>query len=96
MATNDKYDRQVRLWGQNGQKALTSAKILLLGVDPAGTEACKNLVLPCVGNLTVVSDRKVQDRDLGNNFYVSKNDIGNSMAQAVLSHLLEMNPDVKG
>lgn len=30
MATNDKYDRQLRLWGANGQRALMNAHILLI------------------------------------------------------------------
>lgn len=43
-----KYDRQLRLWAENGQDALEKAHILLLnsGSGTVGVETLKNLVLP--------------------------------------------------
>lgn len=43
-----KYDRQLRLWGGQGQQALEDAHILLLnsGSGTVGVETLKNLVLP--------------------------------------------------
>lgn len=46
MATDNKYDRQLRLWGPSGQKALMEADILLVNAGATGTETLKNLVLP--------------------------------------------------
>lgn len=46
MATDNKYDRQLRLWGSSGQKALMEANILLVNAGATGTETLKNLVLP--------------------------------------------------
>ncbi|CAN0418964.1 unnamed protein product, partial [Ectocarpus sp. 13 AM-2016] len=46
MATDNKYDRQLRLWGGSGQKALMEANILLVNAGATGTETLKNLVLP--------------------------------------------------
>lgn len=46
MATDNKYDRQLRLWGGSGQKALMEANILLVNASATGTETLKNLVLP--------------------------------------------------
>jgi len=46
MATDNKYDRQLRLWGGAGQKALMEANILLVNASATGTETLKNLVLP--------------------------------------------------
>ncbi len=43
---SDKYDRQLRLWGERGQRLLESAKVVLLGASAVGTETLKNLVLP--------------------------------------------------
>ncbi|CAN0330771.1 unnamed protein product, partial [Laminaria digitata] len=46
MATDNKYDRQLRLWGSGGQKALMEANVLLVNAGATGTETLKNLVLP--------------------------------------------------
>jgi amyloid beta precursor protein binding protein 1 len=56
MATTDKYDRQLRLWGSSGQRALGSTMVVLLGSSACGTETLKNLVLPGVGSFLVVDD----------------------------------------
>ena len=52
--STDKYDRQLRLWGANGQRALMGAKILLVNAGPTGTETLKNLVLPGLGAFTLL------------------------------------------
>ncbi len=60
------------------------SKICLLGSGPSGTETLKNLILPGVGFFTVVDDSKVESRDLGNNFFVTENDIGRSKSEVNL------------
>lgn len=59
MATTDKYDRQLRLWGASGQRALGSTMVVLVGSSACGTETLKNLVLPGVGSFLVVDDGEV-------------------------------------
>ena len=60
MATNDKYDRQLRLWGSHGQRKLGQGKCIMLGTSSAGSETLKNLVLPGFGNITIVDDKLVE------------------------------------
>ena len=43
MATSDKYDRQLRLWGASGQRALGETTIVLINATASGTETLKNL-----------------------------------------------------
>ena len=81
MATSDKYDRQLRLWGANGQKALMEANILLIGASSVGTETLKNLVLPGVGAFTVIDDFTVDHHDLGCNFFVDEQSLGRPRAE---------------
>lgn len=76
MATQDKYDRQLRLWGAHGQQLLSNSSVLLLGSGPSGTETLKNLVLPGIKKFTIVDGERVTDRDLGNNFFVLSDSIG--------------------
>lgn len=74
----------------------------MLGTSSAGTETLKNLVLPGVGSedagghFTIVDNKKVVDRDLGNDFFVTVDDLGKCKAAVVTELMVEMNPDVKG
>ena len=76
MATTDKYDRQLRLWGGLGQRKIGTAKCIMLGTSSAGTETLKNLVLPGFGNITIVDDKRVEQSDLGNDFFVTEESVG--------------------
>ncbi|XP_028406332.1 NEDD8-activating enzyme E1 regulatory subunit-like [Dendronephthya gigantea] len=91
-----KYDRQLRLWGDHGQKKLETAKVCLINATALGTEILKNLVLPGVGSFSVVDKHKICDKDIGNNFFLSNKYVGKSRAQCAVELLQELNPDVSG
>lgn len=99
-ATNDKYDRQLRLWGANGQRALAECSALLINSvgtgSAAGSETLKNLVLPGLGAFTIMDGFLVTQQDLGCNFFTSEESLGRPRAEVVTELLCEMNPDVKG
>ncbi|GMJ13408.1 AUXIN RESISTANT 1 [Hibiscus trionum] len=90
-----KYDRQLRIWGEQGQAALEKASICLLNCGPTGSETLKNLVLGGVGSITIVDGSKVEFGDLGNNFMVDDSSLGQSKAKCVCSFLQELNDAVK-
>ena len=46
---SEKYDRQIRLWGEEGQNLIEQSSIVVLNATSAATETLKNLILP--GNL---------------------------------------------
>ncbi|KAG8345410.1 putative ThiF family [Trypanosoma vivax] len=93
-----KYDRQLRLWGDDGQAALQASHIVVLGVTATATEILKNMILPGVGFFTVVDDARVDAGSLGNNFFVSMDDhIENRpIAQALVQHLSRLNEQSHG
>ncbi|KAG1368339.1 NEDD8-activating enzyme E1 regulatory subunit AXR1 [Cocos nucifera] len=90
-----KYDRQLRIWGEQGQAALEKVSICLLNCGPTGSEALKNLVLGGIGSITVVDGSKVEAYDLGNNFMLDEESLGQSKAKCVCSFLKELNDAVK-
>lgn len=90
-----KYDRQLRIWGEQGQAALEKASICLLNCGPTGSETLKNLVLGGIGSITIVDGSKVEIGDLGNNFMVDESNVGVSKAKCVCSFLQELNDAVK-
>jgi len=72
------------------------AKVCVIGSSPCASETLKNLVLPGIGQFTVVDDAVVEEADFGNNFFLEQGDLGKSRAEAVSRLLQEMNPDVRG
>lgn len=91
-----KYDRQLRIWGAHGQKALETFRICVFGSGCTATEALKNLVLGGIAGFTVVDDAVVDASDLGNNYLLGSQDIGRHRASAVTQLLLELNENVAG
>lgn len=66
MATDNKYDRQLRLWGANGQKKLSESCAVLINATAVGTETLKNLVLPGIGSFHIIDDHQISNRSDGN------------------------------
>ncbi|KAE8608368.1 hypothetical protein XENTR_v10011485 [Xenopus tropicalis] len=91
-----KYDRQLRLWGDHGQEALESAHVCLINATATGTEILKNLVLPGIGSFTIVDGNVVTGEDVGNNFFLTRESIGKNRAQTSMELLQELNDDVTG
>ncbi|EJT99632.1 hypothetical protein DACRYDRAFT_17288 [Dacryopinax primogenitus] len=91
-----RYDRQLRLWASSGQAALESARILVISGGATSTSTLKNLVLPGIGEFTILDHLPVTYADAGNNFFLHVNGIGKSRAEEAVSHLAELNDSVKG
>lgn len=89
-----RYDRQLRLWGDDGQLALESANVCLINATPVGTEILKNLALPGIGKITIIDDNTVTSRDLGENFFLSKDSIGVNRGVATANLISELNETV--
>uniref|UniRef100_A0A7S3K4B3 NEDD8-activating enzyme E1 regulatory subunit n=1 Tax=Aureoumbra lagunensis TaxID=44058 RepID=A0A7S3K4B3_9STRA len=96
MATNNKYDRQLRLWGAEGQANLANAHVALIGASATGSELLKNVVLPGIGKFTIYDNKKISQVDVENNFFVRKDDLVKDRAQIVCELVSCLNPEVKG
>eukprot|EP01114_Cavostelium_apophysatum_P008684 TRINITY_DN2138_c0_g1_i2.p1 TRINITY_DN2138_c0_g1~~TRINITY_DN2138_c0_g1_i2.p1 ORF type:complete len:556 (-),score=166.03 TRINITY_DN2138_c0_g1_i2:41-1624(-) len=90
-----KYDRQLRLWGEEGQAYLEDARLCLINATATGTETLKNLVLPGIGSFTIVDGNKVHESDF-NNFFIVEGSIGKSRAAVAKEALNELNDLVQG
>lgn len=96
VSKQEKYDRQLRLWANNGQSSLESASILVIEPTITTLELLKNLVLPGIGHFTIVGvDKDIDEDDLSNNFYLSDDDIGKSKIDIMAANLRELNTDVE-
>lgn len=90
------YDRQLRLWGDHGQRALETGRVCLIGANALGTEILKALVLPGLGSFTIIDDQLVTLADCGSNFFVQPSMIDQSRAHVTCELLTQLNPDVHG
>jgi ubiquitin-like 1-activating enzyme E1 A len=77
-AEAEQYDRQIRLWGQEAQKRMRDARVLIVGVSAIGAEVTKNVVLSGM-NVTIYDDVLIQESDLAAQFFVSAEDIGQNV-----------------
>ncbi|RCN45418.1 ThiF family protein [Ancylostoma caninum] len=91
-----RYDRQLRLWGEEGQSSIARTSVCVLGSSALGTEILKSLVLAGVHSVCVVDSAFVQTPDLGQNFFLRESDIGRPRADATIEYLKELNPSVMG
>ncbi|KAI1107225.1 hypothetical protein F4804DRAFT_298026 [Jackrogersella minutella] len=89
------YDRQLRLWGMEAQQKIQSANIVIITMKALANEIAKNLVLAGIGSLTVVDDQPVTEADLGAQFFLSEENVGQSRAEAAVGRIQKLNPRVK-
>jgi ubiquitin-activating enzyme E1 len=84
------YSRQLYAIGKDTMQSLINSKVLIVGLDPLGVEICKNLILCGLGNITIMDDKLITEKDY-NNYYISKEDIGKSKSDVVGKRLSELN-----
>ncbi|GAA5865166.1 hypothetical protein JCM3774_002158 [Rhodotorula dairenensis] len=95
-AHEQKYDRQLRLWAASGQAALEHAHVLVVNANATAASTLKNLVLPGIGQFTVIDDKLTDRADVGANFFLEHDSIGCPRAEQVVRFLAELNSDVRG
>ena len=97
-AKEKRYDRQLRLWGAAGQIALEETHIILVNNGPGvtGIETLKNLVLPGIGQFSIIDPALVSEADLGVHFFLDDSSLGKFRADETVKLLMELNPDAKG
>lgn len=83
------------LWGEDGQQRLELINLCVLNANALGTETLKNLVLPGIGQFTLVDDRTVTNADLGNNFFLTAASVGKNIAAETKTYLHELNSFVE-
>lgn len=93
---SERYDRQLRIWGEGGQARLQNAKVLVLGSSATLGETLRNLVLPGIGQFVVIDDAKVLLSDLSESYLVSPEDKGSFKCYAMAKWATDLNPAVYG
>ncbi|KAH3687575.1 hypothetical protein WICPIJ_001436 [Wickerhamomyces pijperi] len=90
------YDRQLRVWGAEGQTHLKNSRILLLNFTSLGCEIIKNLILAGVGSVEIYDSDTVKEQDFSaGNFFLSESELAKSKVdQAIIDRVRDLNPRV--
>ena len=70
---------------------------MVISASATSTSILKNLVLPGIGQFTIIDDKAVTPEDAGNNFFLNgHHSIGKSRAEEAVACLSELNDGVEG
>ncbi|CEP06929.1 hypothetical protein [Parasitella parasitica] len=89
------YDRQIRLWGLDAQQRIGKASILIAGMRALSNEICKNIALAGVASITLLDHQTVTEFDLGAQFFLTEDNIGQNRAEAAAASIRNLNPRVQ-
>eukprot|EP01054_Gregarina_sp_Poly1_P002532 Gregarina_sp_Poly_1__2531@NODE_1687_length_3535_cov_160_559689_g1109_i0_p1_GENE_NODE_1687_length_3535_cov_160_559689_g1109_i0NODE_1687_length_3535_cov_160_559689_g1109_i0_p1_ORF_typecomplete_len1058_score184_99ThiF/PF00899_21/5_1e38ThiF/PF00899_21/4_6e68UBA_e1_thiolCys/PF10585_9/2_6e57UBA_e1_thiolCys/PF10585_9/1_1e04E1_FCCH/PF16190_5/2_7e19E1_4HB/PF16191_5/6_8e18E1_4HB/PF16191_5/6_4e02E1_4HB/PF16191_5/1_7e04E1_UFD/PF09358_10/3_7e13Shikimate_DH/PF01488_20/6_2Shikimate_DH/PF01488_20/13Shikimate_DH len=91
----DLYSRQLGTYGLETMSKLVAMRVLISGVQGAGLETAKNLILAGPACVTIHDDTIIDQADLGANFYLREEDVGKkSRSEGCLEKLKSLNPYV--
>jgi len=93
----ERYDRQMLIsgWGEEGQKRIKSARVVVTGVGGLGCPASIYLAAAGVGKLVLVDREKFELSNLNRQILGWQEDIGRLKAEAAAEKLRALNPDIK-
>jgi molybdopterin/thiamine biosynthesis adenylyltransferase len=93
----DRYARQTVLpeIGQEGQRRLSEAKVLVVGAGGLGCAVLQYLVAAGVGELIVLDHDRVEESNLHRQPLYRMHDVGRSKVHAARAALLASNPQVR-
>jgi molybdopterin/thiamine biosynthesis adenylyltransferase len=92
-----RYDRNIRLFGEERQKKLRAAAVTVVGVSGLGSPLVQHLALLGVGKMTLVDDQELDETNR-NRFVGARHDdpVPGSIKVALAGRLVrEINPEVR-
>ena len=92
----ERYDRNIRFFGKDGQRKLQQTRVALIGVGGLGSPMAQHLALLGVGSVTLVDDQELDETNR-NRFIGARNDDpvpGSPKVNLAARLIQEINPDV--
>ncbi|TFF86938.1 MAG: hypothetical protein EU551_00010 [Promethearchaeota archaeon] len=93
--SQERYDRQVRIWGTKGQQIINECAILIVGAGGTGCEIIKNLTLLGFGEIHIVDLDMIEISNLNRQFFFQDDDVGKYKAEVAAEKAKILNPAVK-
>ena len=93
--SNGRYSRQAALLGEEGQRKLSSARVLVLGAGGLGSPLLYYLAAAGVGFLTVVDSDRVSESNLNRQILYTEADLGCLKAERAAERVRALNGTVR-
>jgi len=90
-----RYDRQIKIFGEEGQEKLKRAKVFIAGAGGLGSPVSIYLTVAGIGKIRMVDHDIVELSNLNRQILHWDNDIGKKKAESAEEKLKKMNPDVE-
>jgi len=90
-----RYARQLRIFGEQGQKELKRAKVTIAGAGGLGSVTATYLTVAGVGRIQIVDDDVVELSNLNRQILHWEKDIGKKKAESFADKLSQMNSEVE-
>lgn len=90
----ERYDRQIRIFGEDGQKKLKRARVLIAGIGGLGSSISIYLTAAGVGRLILVDSDIVELSNLNRQVLHWDKDVGKSKVRSAEEKLRGLNPEV--
>lgn len=95
MKAKNRYERQERLFGKEGQEKLGRTHVVIVGVGGIGSHVAQQLAHLGVGNITFIDDDKLEDTNLNRLIGVYDNDkIGTPKVEIIERLIKQINPNL--
>ena len=97
VADSERYDRNVRFFGQSGQDSLGAASVAVVGIGGLGTHVVQQLTLLGVGKLVLIDSEEVDETNRNRYVGLRHDDPVPGMLKVDLGRRLagEINPEVE-
>ncbi len=94
---SERYDRNVRFFGQSGQDSLRAASVAVVGVGGLGTHVVQQLALLGMGRLVLIDSEEVDETNRNRYVGLRHDDLVPGMPKVDLGRRLagEINPEVE-
>lgn len=86
-AANSQYDRQVRAFGEEGQKTIQEIKVGIIGVGGIGSMVAEQLARVGITDLILVDDDEIESSNISRLIGATHADVGKNKAEVISNHM---------
>ncbi|MBY9078607.1 HesA/MoeB/ThiF family protein [Paenibacillus sp. HN-1] len=91
----ERYARQLKLLGEDGQRALKEATVMIAGIGGLGGTAAIYLAAAGIGRLILAHEGKILLPDLNRQILMDSEHLGEERMSTAIQHLQRLNPEVE-